>query len=221
MMAEKQQAKALGALGFSGAFEGGQYKLPPLPYGYDSLAPLYEERTLRIHHDKHHAAYVNGLNATLAKLTAARNSGDFEAITALSRNLAFHGSGHVMHCLFWHSMTPGGAEAPDSLAASMKESFGSVEAAKKQFAAATKAVEGGGWGVLAYEPIAGRLVILQSEKHQDLTIWGAVPLLVCDVWEHAYYLQYANDRASWVDNFLKLADWTFAAKRLQAAVASA
>jgi len=219
MMAEKKQGKSLGWLGFSGAFEGGQYQLPALPYGFDALAPLYEERTLRTHHDKHHAAYVNGLNATLAKLTAARSAGDFDAVTAMSRNLAFHGSGHVMHCLFWNSMTPGGSEAPESLAAAMKESFGSPEACKKHFAAATKAVEGGGWGVLAYEPIGGKLVILQSEKHQDLTIWGAVPLLVCDVWEHAYYLQYANDRANWVDNFLKLANWSFAAKRLEAAVA--
>jgi Fe-Mn family superoxide dismutase len=221
MMAEKQQAKSLGLLGLSGAFAGRQYQLPPLPYGYDALAPLYEERTLRIHHDKHHAAYVNGLNATLTKLAAARSGGDFEAITAMSRNLAFHGSGHVMHCLFWNSMTPGGSEASGELAEAMVESFGSVEAAGKQFAAATKAVEGGGWGVLAYEPVGGKLVILQSEKHQDLTIWGAVPLLVCDVWEHAYYLQYANDRAGWVDNFMKLADWAFAAKRLRAALAGA
>ncbi len=220
MMAEKKQGKSLGCLGFSGAFEGGQYQLPVLPYGFDALAPLYEERTLRIHHDKHHAAYVNGINATLAKLAAARSAGDFDAVTALSRNLAFHGSGHVMHCLFWNSMTPGGAEVPEPLAAAMKDSFGSPEACKKHFAAATKAVEGGGWGVLAYEPIGGKVVILQSEKHQDLTIWGAVPLLVCDVWEHAYYLQYANDRASWVDNFLKLANWGFAAKRLEAATAS-
>ena len=221
MMAEKQQAKSLGLLGLSGAFAGRQYQLPPLPYGYDALAPLYEERTLRIHHDKHHAAYVNGLNATLTKLAAARSGGDFEAVTAMSRNLAFHGSGHVMHCLFWNSMTPGGSEASGELAEAMVESFGSVEAAGKQFAAATKAVEGGGWGVLAYEPVGGKLVILQSEKHQDLTIWGAVPLLVCDVWEHAYYLQYANDRAGWVDNFMKLADWAFAAKRLRAAMAGA
>ena len=85
------------------------------------------------------------------------------------------------------------------------------------FATASKAVEGSGWGVLAYEPVADRLLVLQCPNHQDLVVWGTVPLVVCDVWEHAYYLQYANDRAAWVDAFLKLADWSFAARRLAAA----
>jgi Fe-Mn family superoxide dismutase len=102
----------------------------------------------------------------------------------------------------------------------MEESFGSVEGGKGQFTAATKAVEGSGWGVLAYEPAAGRLLILQAEKHQNLTMWGVVPLLVCDVWEHAYYLQYANDRGAWVSNFMKLANWNFAEERLVQALQS-
>jgi Fe-Mn family superoxide dismutase len=103
---------------------------------------------------------------------------------------------------------------PEDLAGAMKQSFGSVQAGQKQFAAATKAVEGSGWGVLAFEPVGRQLVILQAEKHQNLSIWGVVPLLVCDVWEHAYYLQFANDRGQWVENFMKLANWSFAARRL-------
>lgn len=203
--------------GLAGAWAGGQYTLPELPYPADALAPLYEERTLRLHHDKHHAGYVKGLNAALGKLAAARSAGEFSEVKALSRDLAFHAGGHVLHCLFWHSMTPGGSPPDEALAAALADSFGSVEAFLAHFAAATKAVEASGWGVLACEPLAGRLLVTQCEKHQDLVVWGAVPLLVCDVWEHAYYLQYANDRAAWVDAFLKLANWSFAARRLAAA----
>jgi len=199
--------------------EGGDttYTLPPLPYGYDALAPLYDEKTLRIHHTKHHAGYVRGLNSTLEKLAAARKAGDYSSIKALSRDLAFNGSGHVLHTLFWNSMSPPQPDVPDGLAKHMAKSFGSVEAAKSQFAAATKAVEASGWGLLVYEPMADKLLILQAEKHQNLSIWGVTPLLVCDVWEHAYYLQYANDRGTWVDNFMKMANWPFAAARLEQA----
>ena len=198
-----------------GVFERGEYRLPPLPYAYDALEPLYDEKTLRIHHDKHHAAYVKGLNEALQKLEAARKANDYGSIQSLSLQLAFHGSGHILHSLFWHSMSPGKPEVPAGLAQALSESFGSTANAQSQFAAATKAVEGSGWGLLVYEPLADRLLILQAEKHQNLTVWNTVPLLVCDVWEHAYYLQYQNNRANWVDNFLKLANWPFAANRLE------
>ncbi|MDI9430317.1 MAG: superoxide dismutase [Planctomycetota bacterium] len=208
------------AAAVSGAYQNNTYTLPPLPYGYDALEPLYDERTLTIHHTRHHAGYVNGLNSTLAKLEAARASGDYSAIKALSRDLAFNGSGHVLHTLFWNSMSPekpAPPQADDGLRQAMTRSFGSVEAVQKQFAAATKAAEASGWGVLAYEPIADRLLILQAEKHQNLAFTDTVALLVCDVWEHAYYLKYANDRGAWVDNFMKMANWPFAAQRLEAA----
>jgi len=199
------------------AFEGGKYKLPELPYPTDALEPLYDKTTLTLHHGKHHAGYVRGANGALDALAAARKAGDYGRIKALSRALAFHGSGHVLHCLFWRSMTPGGSQVPEMLAKAMADEFGSVEACQAQFAAATRAVEGSGWGVLAYEPVSGKLMVLQAEKHQNLTVWGAAPLLVCDVWEHAYYLKYQNRRADWVDAFMKLANWPFAAARLAAA----
>lgn len=213
-------AKTEGGIAIPGAFENGQYALPKLPYAYNALEPLHDGKALEIHHTKHHAGYVKGLNTTLEKLQAARKASDFAAVKALSRDLAFHGSGHVLHCLYWHSMCPGGAKAPDELAKAMNDGFGSLEGAQAQFAAATKAVEGSGWGVLAYEPVGDKLLILQAERHQNLTVWGVVPLLVCDVWEHAYYLQYANKRDDWVDNFMKLANWQFAAARLAAARAN-
>ena len=203
--------------GFEGAYGDGKYLLPDLPYAADALEPHYDGRTLTIHHDRHHAGYVGGLNRTLEALGSARKDGDFTRIKPLSRALAFHGSGHMLHCLFWRSMTPNGAEVPDALGRAMTESFGSIGAGREQFAAATKAVEASGWGVLAYEPVAGRLLVLQCERHQDLTVWGVVPLLVCDVWEHAYYLKYQNRRGDWVNAFMKLADWDFAARRYRAA----
>lgn len=208
----KESKRYAGELG--DVFKDGRYSLPELPYAYDALEPLYEQRTLRIHHTKHHAGYVKGLNATLEKLQTVRKEGDYSSIKSLLRALAFHGSGHILHALFWQSMKPGGCEIPSELANAMSESFGAVEAARAQFAAAAKAVEGSGWAVLAYEPVSGKLLILQVEKHQNLTVWGVVPLLVCDVWEHAYYLQYANKRSAWVVSFMKLANWQFAAARL-------
>ena len=198
----------------AGAFKNGQYTLPELPYAYDALEPLYNANALKIHHTKHHAGYVKGLNGTLEKLEASRKLGDYGSVKALLRDLAFNGSGHILHCLFWNSMTPKGSEVPPGLDKAIVASFGSVDAAKAEFVAATKAVEGSGWGVLAYEPAADKLLILQAEKHQNLTVWGVMPLLVCDVWEHAYYLQYASDRGQWVDNFMKLANWKFAAECL-------
>ncbi|OHB50114.1 MAG: hypothetical protein A2Y10_14155 [Planctomycetes bacterium GWF2_41_51] len=204
---------------FAGAYENGQYTLPELPYEYDALEPLYDEETVRIHHDKHHAKYVKGFNEALSKLESARKSNDYTQIQAISNALAFNGSGHILHTLFWHSMKPGGNEGkiPSDFKTALDESFGSSNAAMQQFAAASKAVESNGWGILAFEPVSQKLLILQCEKHQNLTIWGVVPVLVCDVWEHAHYLKFQNDRAKWVDNFMKLANWEFAAHRLEEA----
>ena len=199
-------------------FKDGQYVLPPLPYAPDALEPHLDARTLSIHHDKHHAGYVRGLNAALAKLSAAREAMDFAQIKSLSRALAFHGSGHVLHTLLWRSMSPEDGQASPAFIEAVQRDFGSVQAMQTQFAKASAKVEGSGWGVLAFEPMGRKLLILQAEKHQNLTIWGCVPLLVCDVWEHAYYLKYQNKRADWVDAFMQVADWSFASERFAAAI---
>jgi Fe-Mn family superoxide dismutase len=220
---------ALGLGGFygtaqaSGKREGrpsaqGECKLLPLPYPYDALEPWIDKETVTIHHDKHHAGYVKNLNKALRKLSEARASGDFSLIKHWSRALAFHGSGHVLHTLYWDNMSPkGGGRPTGELLAAMEKSFGGFDRFKTQFTAATKAVEGSGWGVMAFEPFGGYVVILQAEKHQDLTIWGAYPLLVCDVWEHAYYLKYQNRRAEYVKNFFNLIHWPEVEKRLKIA----
>ncbi len=195
---------------FSKAVEGDRYALPPLPYGYDALEPFLGAETLRLHHDRHHQGYVNGLNSTLDALAEAQEAGDFGAVKSLSRALAFHGSGHVLHTLFWNSMTPESTLLEADLAVAADRDFGSLRAFMEHFEAATKAVEASGWGVLAYEPLGDRLLVLQAEKHQNLTVWGVVPLLVCDVWEHAYYLDYQNRRGDYVNGFMEVANWDFA-----------
>jgi len=192
------------------------YELPPLPYAYDALEPVLDKQTLTIHHDKHHAGYVAGLNKTLEALEAARKSGDMSAVKALSKNLAFHGSGALLHALYWESMTPGGAALKDGvLKSAIDRDFGSFAGLQTHFLAASKDVEGSGWGILAFEPVSGRLLVLQCEKHHDLTIWGVQPLLVCDVWEHAYYLQYQNRRADYVDKFFTIINWPGVEQRLK------
>lgn len=216
VMAQEERPAAPTAGMFAAAYQNGQYTLPDLPYAYDALEPHYDEQTLRIHHAKHHAGYVRKFNDALSKLENARQNNDFSTIQGLCAELSFNGSGHLLHSLFWHSMKPGGNNdrMPDALRSAFEQGFGSVEKALAQFTAATIAVEASGWGILAFEPVSQKLITLQCEKHQNLTIWGVVPLLVCDVWEHAYYLKFQNNRKQWVDSFMKLANWDFAAQRL-------
>ena len=192
------------------------HELAPLPYAYDALEPYIDEQTMRLHHDIHHAGYVAGLNNAEAKLAAAREAGDFALVKHWSREAAFHGSGHLLHSIFWPNMiaaseakaAPGGA-----LAEAIARDFGSFEAFKAQFIAAAIAVEGSGWGILAYRPADDALVVLTAEKHQNLTQWGVIPLLVLDVWEHAYYLKYQNRRGEYVKSFFNIINWDDVAAR--------
>ncbi len=194
------------------------YQLPELPYAYDALEPHYDEATVRLHHDIHHKGYVDGLNNAEAKLAEAREKGDFGLVKHWERELAFHGSGHLLHTLFWTNMTPDGGGTPaGSLGERISQDFGSFKAFKKQFSAAAVAVEGSGWAVLVWNPEFKKLEILQAEKHQNLTQWGAVPLLTVDVWEHAYYLKYQNKRAAWVETWWNLVNWADVSQRFDKA----
>jgi superoxide dismutase, Fe-Mn family len=184
------------------------HKLPPLPYPEDALEPIIDKETVKIHYTKHFDAYIKGLNAALEKLEKFRGEGTFDGIKAVSRDLAFNGSGVVLHWIYFTTIGPNaGGEPTGKTAELIKRDFGSYDTFWKQFAQASKDVEGSGWGILAWEPFSKRLIILQAEKHQNLTTWGAMPLMVCDVWEHAYYLKYQNRRAEYVDNFAKIIDW--------------
>ncbi|AWV87904.1 superoxide dismutase [Bradymonas sediminis] len=187
----------------------GEHKLPELPYAYDALEPFIDEQTMRLHHDIHHNGYVNGLNKAEADLAAARESGDFSKIADIQRRLAFHGSGHVNHTLFWRNMCPPGdyKDPSGDLAKQIEKDFGSLENLKAQFAAAAKTVEGNGWGFLVWSPEGGYLTTVAAENHQKNFVNNQIPLLVLDVWEHAYYLKYQNKRGDYVENFFKIVNW--------------
>jgi Fe-Mn family superoxide dismutase len=167
----------------------------PLPYAYDALEPYIDKETLTLHHDKHHAAYVSGFNAAMKKLEEARASADYSLIKHWSREFAFHGSGHVLHSLYWANMSARGGEPKDDLLEALKRGFGSLDQFKKQFISATNTVEASGWGILAYEPYMGHLSFFRP-KNTGPDHLGSLPLLICDVWEYAYYLKYQNCRAN-------------------------
>jgi Fe-Mn family superoxide dismutase len=195
------------------------HELPPLPYDYNALEPYYDEETLHLHHDKHHAAYITGWNTAEDKVSAMLKSGDFAGAKAAAKELAFHGSGAILHDIFWTNMKPGGGGDPSGeLADAINMAFGSFDAFKGLFIATANAVEGSGWAVLAYRKQDDDLVVLQAEKHENLTQWGVEPVLVLDVWEHAYYLKYQNKRPEWTKAFMEhLVNWNNVAERLSAA----
>ena len=196
-----------------------KHELPLLPYAYNALEPHYDEQTLRLHHTKHHAAYVNGLNAAQEKLQAMLKSSDFARAEAMARELAFHGSGHLLHSIFWTNLKPsGGGEPNGPLAAAINAEFGDYPAFKGLFLATANSVKGSGWGILAHRKPDDALVVLQAQTHENLAQWGLTPLLVLDVWEHAYYLKYQNQRPEWTKTFLEhLVNWEDVNQRLLAA----
>lgn len=190
------------------------HELPPLPYDYNALEPHIDEQTMRLHHDKHHLAYVNGLNTAEAKLAEAREKNDFALVKHWEREAAFHGAGHFLHCIFWENMGPDGGDKPSgALFQAIEKRFGSFDSFMAHFKAAGAAVEASGWVLLVQNDVTGALDILTAEKHQNLTQWVNTPLLVCDVWEHAYYLKYQNNRASYIEAFTKVINWKDVEKR--------
>ncbi len=195
-----------------------QYTLPELGYDYSALEPHLSARILELHHDKHHKAYVDGANAVLDKLSQARSSGDFGTINQLEKNLAFHLSGHILHSTLWRNLSPDGGGMPEGeLAAAIDDKLGSFDECKAQLSEAATAVQGSGWAALSWEPLGGRLIVEQIYDHQGNVGQGGPPLLVLDMWEHAYYLQYENRKAEWVDAFWELVSWPDVAARFEKA----
>ena len=201
----------------------GGHTLPPLGYPYNALEPVIGEKTLHLHHDKHHKAYVDGLNKAELALVEARKKGDYQLVKYWENELAFNGSGHILHSIYWDIMAPPGAggDPGEYTRYYVDEYFGGFEAFKAQFLAAAKAVEGSGWCVLGWNPAFRRLEILQAEKHQNLTQWGIIPILVCDVWEHAYYLGYQNEKPRFADDWWGLINWNAVERRLIDALGAA
>jgi Fe-Mn family superoxide dismutase len=203
---------------FPGAVDGeGKYVLPTLPYEYGALSEVIDEMTMKLHHDKHHDAYVKGLIKAEEELAKARTANDYNLVSYWSRQEAFHGGGHFLHCIFWAGMAASGqgGEPSEALAKAIEQDFGGMDPMMAHLKAAAKAVEGSGWALLAYSIAASKLVILQAQNQQQLSQWASIPLLGIDVWEHAYYLKYQNNRAAYVDAFPKVINWKDVSTRYQ------
>lgn len=200
---------------------GGPYALPPLPYDYAALEPHLDAQTMKLHHDIHHAGYVRKANAAVSQLADVRATGgdSIQRVKAITQALQFNLSGHLLHSMFWETMAQDGGPEPDAeleIAGMIKRDFGSMRAFTAHFQAASAQVEGSGWGILAYEPISDRLLVLQVEKQQNSAVL-TVPLMGVDVWEHAYYLKYQNRRSAYIKAFMNVINWKRVDERFRAA----
>jgi Fe-Mn family superoxide dismutase len=185
-----------------------EYTLPELAYDYSALAPSISGTIMELHHSKHHQAYVTGANNAIAQLAEARDAGALANVNKLEKDLAFNLGGHVNHSIFWTNLSPNGGDKPvGELAAAIDDNFGSFDKFQAHFTAAALGVQGSGWAVLAWDSIGERLIIQQFFDQQSNFAAGTVPVLMLDVWEHAYYLDYLNVRADYVKAFWNIANW--------------
>ena len=196
------------------------YKLPELSYDYSALEPHISARIMELHHSKHHQAYVTGANAALDAMAEARGSNNFANLPKLQKDLAFNLGGHVNHSIFWQNLSPEGGEASGNLLAAINEHFGSFDAFKSHFSAAAVGIQGSGWAYLAWDALGNRLVIGQLYDQQGNIAMGNIPLLMLDMWEHAFYLDYQNVKADYVKAFWNIVNWADVAKRFDSVKAS-
>lgn len=185
-----------------------------LPYPVNALEPYYSKETLMLHYDVLYTGYVDNTNKTQEKLEKARESNNFENIKCLEKDLSFFGSGAILHELFFENLGPAIPTSPDiKLMEQINKDFGSYDKFKEQFTSSAKVVEASGWNLLVWVPNFKKLEILQCEKHQNLTLWGCEPLLVLDMWEHSYYLQYKTKRDEYIKAFWNIVNWNVVNKR--------
>ena len=197
------------------------YSLPDLPYDYAALEPHISGRIMELHHDKHHAAYVTGANTALEKLAAARAADDFAAVNLHEKNLAFNLGGHVNHSIFWKNLSPDGGDKPDGeLGAAIDEFFGSFDAFQANFTASATTIQGSGWAILGWDALGSRLLIHQLYDQQGNLPAGQIPIVMLDMWEHAFYLQYKNVKADYVKSWWSIVNWADATARFNAARAN-
>jgi len=196
----------------------GSFIQQPLPYKEDFLEPYMDAETMHLHYTFHHGGAVKAANNDLQKIHDALTSNNLETIDYWTKKLSFHFSSHILHSIFWTNLTNKQASPTGLLLKHIEKSFGSFDKLKTYIAASSKNIDGSGWGILGYQPYGNNLVVIQCENHEKLTQWGVVPLLVIDVWEHAYYLKYKNKRADFVDALFKIIDWDNVAQRLEVAL---
>ncbi|WP_096435124.1 Fe-Mn family superoxide dismutase [Alteribacter populi] len=194
--------------GENGEVRPGEHQLPPLPYSYNALEPHIDEEIMQLHHDVHHRNYVEGLNEAERKMEEARRDNNYDLITHWEREAAFHGAGHYLHTIFWTIMDPNGGGKPQGdLLAMIERDFGSYQLFRSHFTAAAEELPTPGWVILVWAPRAHRLEILTAELHHYLSQWDVIPLLVLDVWEHAYYLQYKTEKEDYIDQWWEVVNW--------------
>ena len=197
------------------------YTLPELDYAYDALEPHISAEIMELHHSKHHAGYVKGANAALKALEEERaGEANADKIRAYTKNLAFNLGGHTNHSIFWKNLSPnGGGEPTGELAEAIKADFGSFEQFKAHFSAVATGLQGSGWAVLGYDHLSGHLIIEQLTDQQGNISVNFTPLLMLDMWEHAFYLQYKNVKADYVKAVWNVFNWDDVAERYAAAKA--
>lgn len=198
--------------------ENGNFIQQALPYKEDFLEPSMDAETMKLHYTFHHGGAVKAANNDLKKIREALDSNNLETVDFWTKKLAFHFSSHILHSIFWTNLTNKKTEPAGELKKRIEKNFGSYDKLKSYIATTSKNVDGNGWGILGYQPYSDSLTVLQCENHEKLTQWGVVPLLVIDVWEHAYYLKYRNKRADFVDALFNIINWDNAALRLDAAL---
>lgn len=191
-------------------------KMIELPYSLNALEPFYSRETLNIHYNTLYANYVDNTNKTEEKLKLARKNNDFDNIKCLEKELSFQASGVILHEMFFENMGPAAQSMPNTkLMNQINQDFGTFATFKSQFTASSKVVEASGWNLLVWVPEWKKLEILQCEKHQNLTLWGCKPLLVLDMWEHSYFLQYKANRAAYINAFWNIVNWNLVNKRFE------
>jgi len=197
------------------------YTLPDLPYDYSALEPHISGTIMQLHHDKHHQTYVAGANTALEQLADAREKNALGPVNLYQKNLSFNLAGHVNHSVFWPNMSPDGGDKPTGeLAAAIDENFGSFDAFRAHFTAAALGIQGSGWSILAWDSLGQKLLVVQLYDHQGNLAVGLTPLLLLDMWEHAFYLDYKNVKADYVTAWWNVANWADVSTRFGAAVSS-
>ncbi|GAB3676002.1 superoxide dismutase [Angustibacter aerolatus] len=190
------------------------YTLPDLPYDYSALEPHVSGEIMELHHSKHHQTYVSGANTALEQLAEARATDSLGPVNLFEKNLSFNLAGHVNHSVFWPNMSPDGGDKPDGeLAAAIDEHFGSFDAFRAHFTANALGIQGSGWSILAWDSVGQKLLNVQLYDHQGNLSVGLVPLLMLDMWEHAFYLQYRNVKADYVKAWWNVANWADVTER--------
>nr|AVA17407.1 putative Per a allergen [Periplaneta americana] len=185
-----------------------KHTVPDLPYDYNALEPIISAEIMKLHHSKHHAAYVNNLNIAEEKLQEAQAKNCIKTIISLAPALRFNGGGHINHTIFWQNLSPSGGNPSSELADAIKKDFGSLDNMKAQLSALSVGVQGSGWGWLGYNKQTKRLQLAACANQDPLEpTTGLVPLFGIDVWEHAYYLQYKNVRPDYVKAIFDVVNW--------------